>query len=123
MLTLDAGLLIPLSKAGKLRALAVTSLEPTPLAPGLPTVASSGLPGYEAVGMTGMFAPAKTPVAIVNRLNQEVVRFLRSQSAKDAFFGIGAEPVGGTPEQFGAVVKADLAKISKLINDAGIKAN
>ena len=123
MLTLDAGLLMPLAKSGKLRALAVTSLEPSVLAPGLPTVAASGLPGYEAVGMTGMWAPVKTPAAIINRLNQEIVRFVRSPQAKEAFLSIGAETAGTSPEQFGAIVKADIARITKLIKDAGIKAN
>jgi tripartite-type tricarboxylate transporter receptor subunit TctC len=123
MLTLDAGLLIPLARSGKLRALAVTSLEPSVLAPGLPTVAAAGLPGYEAVGMTGMWTPVKTSTAIINRLNQEIVRFLSSPQAKESFLSVGAETAGTSPEQFGALVKADIARITRLIKDAGIKAN
>jgi tripartite-type tricarboxylate transporter receptor subunit TctC len=123
MITLDAGLLMPHAKTGKLRALAVTSTEPSTLAPGLPTVAAAGLPGYESVGMTGMFAPAKTPAPVINRLSQESVRFLRTTEARDAFLTIGAETVGGSAEQFGAAVNSDIARIGKLIKDAGIKIN
>ena len=117
----DAGLVAPHVKSGKLRALAVTSAEPSALAPGLPTVAASGLPGYEAVGMTGMFAPAKTPAAIINRLNQEIVRVLNLPDVKERFLNAGVEVVASSPEQFAAKIKSDIATISKVIKDAGIK--
>jgi tripartite-type tricarboxylate transporter receptor subunit TctC len=119
----DVGLLAPHVKMGRLRALAVTSLEPSALAPGLPTVAASGLPGYEAVGMTVMMAPANTPSAIINRLNQEIVRFLNRSDVKERFLNDGEEVVANSPEQFAAIIKSDMARISKVIKDAGIKVN
>ena len=117
----DAGLLAPHVKSGKLRALAATSAEPSPMAPGLPTVAASGLPGYELVSMTGILAPAKTPGAVITRLNQEIVRVLNRADVKERFLSIGQEIVGSTPEQFAATIKSDIAKIGKVIKDAGIK--
>ena len=113
----------PHVKSGRLRALAVTTAQPTALAPGLPTIAASGLPGYESLGMFGIFAPAGTPAAVVQTLNQEMVRVLNSPAVKQKFFGAGAEVVGSTPEAFGAIVKADMAKMGKLIRDAGIQAD
>jgi len=121
MIIVDSGLLMPHVKSGKLRALAVTSAQPTALTPGLPTVAASGLPGYESVGMTGMLAPAKTPVAIINRLNHEIVRVVTREDVKEQFFSRGSEVVGGTPAEYLAVIKADIARKSKIIKDAGIK--
>jgi tripartite-type tricarboxylate transporter receptor subunit TctC len=121
MTILDAGLLAPHVKSGKLRALAVTSAEPTALAPGLPTVAASGLPGYESGGLTGIFAPAKTPSAIIARLNQEILRALSVPEMKDKFMNASAELVVSSPEQFAAIIKADVAATGKVIKDAGIK--
>jgi tripartite-type tricarboxylate transporter receptor subunit TctC len=89
----------------------------------LPTVAAAGLPGYEAVGMTGMFVPAKTPAAVINRLNQEMVRFLSAPDVKEKFLTIGAEIAAGTPEQFGLAVRSDMSRMGKVIKDAGIKVN
>ncbi len=90
----------PQMKSGRLRGLAVTSAQPSVLAPGLPTIAAAGLPGYEAVGITGAYVPAKTPAAIINRLNQEMVRYLNTPDAKEKFLvtvqpeaGIGACPM------------------------------
>ena len=117
----DAGLLAPHVKSGKLRALAATSAEPSPLAPGLPTVAASGVPGYELVSTTGILAPAKTPGAVITRLNQEIVRVLNRADVKERFLSIGQQVVGGTPEQFAAIIKGDTTKWSKVIKDAGIK--
>ena len=122
MIVLEVGLIMPHVKAGKLRALGVTSAEPSALAPGLPTVAS-GLPGYESVGMTEMFAPAKTPSAIINRVNQEVVRFLNRPEVKQQFLNNGSEIVASSPEQFGAAMKADVTRWEKVIKDSGLKAN
>ena len=117
----DVGLVMPHVKSGKLRALAVTSAEPSTLAPGLPTVAASGLPGYESTGMTGMWAPAKTPGAIISRLNQEAVRAINRPDVKERFLNAGLEIVGSSPEQFAAIIKSDIARLSKVIKDAGIK--
>ena len=121
LLVVDTGLLLPHAKSGRLRALAVTSSEPSAMAAGLPTVAASGLPGYEAVGMTGMFVPAKTPSAIINRLNQEMVRFLRVPEVNEKFLNIGAEVAASTPEQFAAAMKSDISRMARVIRDAGIK--
>ena len=119
-LTFGAADVLPHVKSGRLRALAVTSLEPTELVPGLPTVAAA-LPGYESVQRQGILAPAKTPAAIINRLNQEMVRVLNTKEVKDKFFNAGVEAVGSSPEQFTATLKSELARMGKVIQDAGIK--
>jgi tripartite-type tricarboxylate transporter receptor subunit TctC len=106
-----------------MRALAVTSLQPSVLAPGLPTVAGSGLPGYESVSITGIFAPVKTPAAVISRLNQEMARFLRTASAKEKFLAVGQEAVGSSPEELAAAVRSDIVRMGKVIRDAGIKAD
>ena len=116
-----AGSVAPHVKSGRLRALAVASLQPSALAPGLPTIAASGVPGYEAVAFEGMFVPAKTPVAIIDRLNQEIVRVLNRAEVKERFFNAGVETVGSTPEEFAAAIKSNVAKWGKLIKDAGIR--
>ena len=108
-------------KSGRLRALAVTSPQPSPLLPDLPTVASAGLPGYEATSIVGMFAPAKTPEAVIARLNQETVRVLNRAEIKERFLSSGVETVGSTPEEFGAVVKSEMARLGKVIRDANIR--
>ncbi|MBI2293212.1 MAG: tripartite tricarboxylate transporter substrate binding protein [Betaproteobacteria bacterium] len=110
-------------KAGRLRALAVTSAQSSALVPGVPTVAASGLPGYEAVSIYGMFAPAQTPAAVISRLNREVVRVLNAPSSKERLFSAGVEGVGSSPEQLTAAIKADIAKWGKLIKDLGIRGN
>ena len=122
MAIFDAGLIAPQVKAGRLRALAVTSLEPTALAPGLPTMAASGLPGYESIGMTGIFAVGdKTPRPIIARLNQEILKFLAKPEIKEQFLKSGVEMVGSTPEQFTEAIRADVAKMGKLIKDIGLR--
>jgi tripartite-type tricarboxylate transporter receptor subunit TctC len=108
-------------KSGRLKALGVTSAQPTSLVPGIPTVTSTGLPGYEAGTIAGMFAPARTPRAIVNRLNQEIVRAIFSAELKEKFLALGLEPVGGSPEQMESSVKAEMATMGKLIKDLGIR--
>ena len=120
---IDAGLIMPHAKTGKLRALAVTSAEPSTLAPGLPTVAASGLPGYESVNMVGVLAPGKTPSAIINRLNQEIVRVLNMPEVKERYLNAGMEIATSTPDQFTAAIKSDTTRLGKLIKDAGIKAD
>ena len=108
-------------KAGKLRALGVTTTEPTALAPGLPTVAASGLPGYEVVSVTGIYAPAKTPSVIINRLNQEIVLVLKRADVKEKLFDAGVEVVGSSPEQLSVKMKSEMTKWAKLIKNTGIK--
>ncbi len=108
-------------KAGRLRAIAVTSLQPSALVPDVPTAHATGLPGFEIVSADALFAPAKTPAAVINRLNQEAVRVLSSQSVKEKFFSVGVETVGSTPEQLTARVKADIAMYGKAIKDIGLR--
>jgi tripartite-type tricarboxylate transporter receptor subunit TctC len=111
---------MPHVKSGRLRAIAVTSAEPSALLPALPPVAAT-VPGFEVVPVTGMWAPAKTPVAIINRLNQEIVRFLRTPEAKERFLSAGIETVGNSPEEFAAIIKSEMAIMSRVIKEAGIK--
>ena len=106
-------------KSGRLKALAVTTAQPTELAPGLPTVAASGVPGYEAVTILALFAPAKTPEAVINRLNQEVVRVLSSVELKQKLFSVGSEPTSSTPEQAAMTVRSEIAKWGKVLKPAG----
>lgn len=106
-----------------MRALAVTSAQPSVLAPGLPTVAASGLPGYESVSLHVIFAPLKTPPAIINRLNQEMAHILRQADVKEKFLNIGVETVGSSPDELAAAVKVELAKWGKVMRDAGIRAD
>jgi tripartite-type tricarboxylate transporter receptor subunit TctC len=123
MLFDDAPTLMPNIKLGKLKALAVTSSEPSALAPGLPTMAAAGVPGYVFESTQGVWAPAKTPQAIIKRLNQELVRLVNQPDIKEKLFASGLEPVGNTPEQFGAMIKSDMANMSKVIQAAGIRAD
>jgi len=118
----DTPTLMPYVKNGKVTALAVTTAQPSTLAPGLPTMASSGVPGYEAEGLQGLYAPAKTPVAIIRRLNQEVVRILDRKDVKSKLFDLGYETVGSSPEEFAARMRLEIAKATKVIQDAGIHA-
>jgi len=108
-------------KSGRLRALAVTSAQATALAPGVPPVAASGLPGYEVVAAIALFAPAKTPTAIINQLSQETARVLKRPDVKQKFFDSGAETIGSSPEELAAMIKSDVTKWGKLIKEAGIK--
>jgi tripartite-type tricarboxylate transporter receptor subunit TctC len=122
MAIFDAGLIAPQVKAGRLRALAVTSLEPSALAPGLPTMAASGLPGYESIGMTGIFAVGeKIARPIVARLNQEILKYLAKPEIREQFLKSGVEMVGSTPEQFAEAIRADIAKMGKLIKDIDLR--
>jgi tripartite-type tricarboxylate transporter receptor subunit TctC len=112
---------LPNVKAGKLRALAVTSLEPSPLAPGLPTLNASGVPGYEMIAIQGWLAPGKTPAAIVNRLNQEMVRAIMRPEIKERLLNNGNDVVGDTPSHFAAKINSEIVKWVKVLKDAGVK--
>ena len=109
-------------KSGKLRALAVTTAQPSALVPGVPTVAASGLPGYESAGMYGFFAPARTPAAIISRLNREAVSVLSREDIKEKFFAASIEAVGSTPQTLTDIIKAEMSRLGKVIKEAGIRA-
>ena len=117
----DLGLVVPLARQGRLRSLAVTSLDASTLAPGMPTMAESGLPGFEVTGVTAVWAPAKTPPAILNRLSQEVVRYLNRPDVKEKFLGAEMEVVASGPDGLQTRLKSDVVKWGKVFADAGIK--
>ncbi len=117
------GSAMPQVNAGKLRALAVSSGKRAQVAPGVPTVAESGFPGYDVSGWYGILAPAKTPTDIINRLNTEIVTILRSPAATERLSADGSEAVGSTPEQFGAHMKSEMVKWGKVVKAAGITAD
>jgi tripartite-type tricarboxylate transporter receptor subunit TctC len=108
-------------RAGRLRVLAVTSAERTPLVPDAPTVAESGVPGYDIAVWAGLFAPAGTPPAVISRLYREASRVMGSQDTKDKLKNIGMDPGGLSPEQLTAMIKADIAKYAAIVKAAGIK--
>jgi tripartite-type tricarboxylate transporter receptor subunit TctC len=117
----NAGSAIPHMKSGRVRALAVSSAQPSALAPGLPTIAAS-VPGYEFVALICLYAPAKTPRAVVERLNRESVRVLNLPEVKERLFNAGNEVVANSSAEFAAYMKADMQKMGKVIRDAGIRA-
>jgi tripartite-type tricarboxylate transporter receptor subunit TctC len=112
---------MPHVKSGRLRGLAVTSGQPSVLAPGLVPVAVSGLPGYDFTSPFGMFAPAGTPKPIVGRLNEAIVRVLNRPEMKERMFNAGMEVIGSTPEQLETMVKTDMAVLGKFMKDAGVQ--
>ena len=116
-----AGSVLPMVKAGRLRAIAVTTAERSPLVPGLPTVAESGLPGYEFTSVVGVFVPAKTPPAIVNLLSREISAILKRPEVVDPLFESGTAALGSTPEAFDTRVRADIDRWRRIIKDTGIQ--
>ena len=112
----------PHIQSGRVRAIAVASAQPSSIFPGLPTVASSGFPGFEADAVYGLSAPARTPAAIINVLNQETVRAIRSTEAKQPLLNAGLEAVGSTPEEFAAFARNDMNTSGKLLKAGGFQA-
>jgi tripartite-type tricarboxylate transporter receptor subunit TctC len=112
---------LPLAREGKLRALAITSIKRSPLAPELPTMAESGFPGFEAVPWFGLVAPANTPKDIVDRLHGETVKALAMPVIRKKFDELGLEPIGNTPAEFAAVIRKEIPEWAKVIRDAGIR--
>jgi len=108
-------------KAGRLRGLAITSAKRSPVAPEFPTVAESGLPGFEVIGWFGWLAPAATPQTIVTRLNAELVTALRTPDVREKLLSQSAEPVGDTPQQFSAFMRSERAKWAKVIETANVR--
>ena len=109
------------ARSGKLRALAVTTAKRVAAAPELPTVAESGVPGYEITIWNGLLAPSGTPKPVLDRLHAEVLKVLAMPEVKQSFTNIGAEIVTSTPVQFAVFIKSDLAKYAKVVKDADVR--
>src|SRR3954464_3192094 len=112
---------VPLAREGKLRALAITSIKRSALAPDLPTMAESGFPGFEAVPWFGLLAPAGTPKDVLDKLHAETVKALAMPEVRKKFVELGLEPIGNTPAEFAAVIRKETPEWAKVIKDAGIK--
>jgi tripartite-type tricarboxylate transporter receptor subunit TctC len=116
----DMAVVLPHVQAGRLRALAVTGAQPTPLVPGLPTVAQSGVPGFVMTSWWGMFGPAGIPQPIVTQLNTELTRILKTADVQKTFATLGVDAATSTPQELGAMVKTEVGKYAKLIEKIGI---
>ena len=114
---------LPHVRSGKLRAVAVTTVKRSAAVPDIPTIAESGLPGYDHGPWNGLLAPAKTPAAIIARLNSEAAKAMQSAEMKTVLNTEGAEPVGNSPQAFGAILREETAKWAQVIKAAGIKAD
>jgi tripartite-type tricarboxylate transporter receptor subunit TctC len=112
---------MPYIKAGRLRAIAITTAQRYPAFPELPTVAESGVPGYEASAWFGVVAPAATPREVIARLNTEINRAVNLPDMKERFAQQGATPASGTPEDFAAWIRAEIAKWGKVVKASGAK--
>jgi tripartite-type tricarboxylate transporter receptor subunit TctC len=113
-------MILPHIKSGKVRALGVTSLARTPLAPDLPTIAES-IPGFEAIGWYGLLAPAKTPTPLITRFNSEFVKAMKSPDILEKLSGLGAEAKGSTPEEFAAYLRTETEKMRTAVKASGAK--
>jgi tripartite-type tricarboxylate transporter receptor subunit TctC len=118
----DLSTLMPQIKAGKLRALALSGAKRSALAPELPTIAESGVAGYEASGWFGVLAPAATPRPLVSHLNSAIVKGISDTDARERLAALGGDVVGGTPGEFALRLREDLAKWRNLIKAIGLKA-
>jgi tripartite-type tricarboxylate transporter receptor subunit TctC len=112
---------MPYVKQGRLRAIAVCSAEPSALAPGIPTVAATGLPGFESVSPQAVFAPAGTPQALINRVQQEVAKALKAEDVKQKLFSAGSEVVVSTPQVLADTMRRDIERISRLVKETGLR--
>jgi len=119
----NAAAVAPFLKTGKIVGLAVTAAQPSALAPGLPTAAAAGLPGYESRAILGMFAPAKVPGAIVEQLASEINRVLSGNEVKQRLFDTGSEVVAGLPADLSAAMRTEMAVTGKMIKALGIRAD
>jgi tripartite-type tricarboxylate transporter receptor subunit TctC len=118
--TITSGL--PQVRSGKLRALGVTSKQRSTVVPDVPTIAESGLPGYEATTWYGMLAPAKTRMPVITKLHDQMVEVLKLPDIREKLLAQGLEPVGNRPDEFGAIISTELVKWSKVVAAAGVKA-
>lgn len=113
--------IVPHIKSGKVRVLGVASLQRSPQLPDVPTIHESGVPGFEAVNWFGLFAPAKTPRAIVSRVNAAVVGTIKSPEMQAKFLALGADPVGSSVEEFSAYVRRDMEKYARIVKVSGAR--
>lgn len=112
---------LPQVKAGKIRALAISTSKRSSAMPDLPTIAEAGVPGYDSGAWFGLLAPTGTPKAVVTQLSNETARILKLPDMSKRISELGAEPVGSTPEQFTALIKSEIAKWAKVIKDANVE--
>ncbi len=113
----------PHVKSGRLRALAITGAKRSGMMPDTPTVAESGVRGFEVTGWYGVFVPAGTPKAIIARLHKEIIKVLAESEVRERLSAEGAELVGNTPEQFDAYIKAEIGKWAKVVKISGARAD
>jgi tripartite-type tricarboxylate transporter receptor subunit TctC len=118
-----AASVVPHVKAGRLRALGVTGAQPSAALPDVPAIAAAGVPGYEAVQYSGLFAPARTPAAIVELLSRAAATVLNRSETRERLYNLGVEVVGSTPAEFAAKIKSEVGVLGKVIRDAGIQAD
>jgi tripartite-type tricarboxylate transporter receptor subunit TctC len=121
MFTNNALPLTPFVKSGRIRALAVSGESRSLSLPEVPTFTEAGLPGYEVKSWQGILAPARTPQAVIDRLSQEIARILRTPGVRDNLLTMGADPFINTSQQFGALIKEEIAKYAKVIRETNIK--
>jgi len=114
---------IPQMKAGRVRALGVSTKKRLAVIPDVPTIAEAGVPGYEVIGWNGILAPAKTPRAIIERLNADIVKVIRTPEVEADILAQGIEPIGNTPEEFGRIIRADVERWGKILKGTKTKAN
>ena len=110
---------LPLARAGRLRALAVTTLKRSRVANDIPTLSEAGVPGYDANAWFGVFAPAGTPDAVIARLHSEISKIVKSPEIRERFLALGAEPAGSTPDQFAAFYRNEVLKWAKVVKESG----
>ena len=113
---------LPYVNSGRLRALAISSIKRSAAAPSLPTIAESGMPGFDSVTWFGLLAPTGVPREAINRLNPELRRIVQSKALADLLIAQGADPIGSSAEEFAARIEADIAKFTVIIKTAGVRA-
>ena len=112
---------LPYVRSGKLRGLAVSSAKRAEIAPEIPTVLESGVPGYEVIAWYNVFTPARTPRPVIDKLNVEINRLLKTAEVRERFQVLGVAPLGSTPEELGKYLEFEVNRWAKLIKETGVK--